>query len=63
MSCVSGEKPQERRGVRHIEGGKGSGRAAALPRPCRAHPAGESVGGNKQCQNAPHQHCLTRELR
>lgn len=45
MSWVSGEKPPGQRGVRHTEGGRESGRAAAPPGPCRAHWTGESAGG------------------
>lgn len=56
-----GGGPPEQRGVRHGKGGKESNGAAALQRPRRARRAGESVGGSKQCQNAPHS-SLTREL-
>lgn len=45
VSWVSAEKPAEQRGVRHTEGGRESGGAAAPPRPCRANWAGESAGG------------------
>lgn len=48
--CVSGDR-SEQSGLRHMEGGKESDRAAAPPGPCRACWAGESAKGSKQCQN------------
>lgn len=46
VSCVSGEKPLEQRGVRHMEGRKESGRVAASPHPHRAcQPGNQWVGG------------------